>query len=400
MTQTISSAEQIRQYTGPALLSFGFRPFFLAGSIAAAVIPLITALALGGVPVMDFAAGIFAWHGHEMVYGYLSAVIAGFILTAVPNWTGRLPLLGAPLAGLVALWLAGRAAILMTGATGGWPAAFIDASFLFLLDFFLWREVSAGKNWRNAPVCVLIFLLAIGNFIWHFEMIRGSDGVFGLHFGIAAIAVLLALIGGRVTPSFTRNWLAKSGREPINAPFSVLDKLAIAALVVSVTLWLFAPLHMLTGIALLFAGIFHFLRLIRWRGWRTITEPLVFILHIGYFWLVLSIVLLGVSVLAPAALPGAAALHALTAGAMGVMTLAVMTRATLGHTGRMLTADAPTLAIFTLVNLGAAFRVASPFLPAPYASVILISSILWGGAFALFAIHYGRYLLAPRLRGR
>ncbi len=395
----VTSAEQIRRYKVLALFSFGFRPFFLAGAITAAAVPFLTALALSGVWNVKLANGVLAWHAHEMVYGYLSAIIAGFILTAVPNWTGRLPITGKHLAVFAALWLAGRVAMATLDGPVGWGAALIDGSFLFLLDLVLWREVFAGKNWRNAPVCILIFLLAVGNAIWHFNILHGSGGVFSLHFGIAVVAILFALIGGRITPSFTRNWLAKSGRAATIAPFAVFDKIAIGVLVAGLFLWLTAPAQTVTGFALLIAGLMHFLRLGRWRSWRTLGEPLVLILHIGYFWLALSIMLLGISVLAPATVPGTSALHALTAGAMGVMTLGVMTRATLGHTGRPLAADVSTIAIYALVNLGAALRVAAPFLPAPYAQVTLLASLVWGGAFAVFAIIYGRYLLAPRLRG-
>lgn len=391
-----SSAEQMRRYTGHPLFSFGFRPFFLAGAIAAAIVPILTVLALSGAVELDFTGGVLAWHGHEMVYGYLSAIIAGFILTAIPNWTGRLPLMGVRLGLFFLLWLAGRVVLVLSDTLGGLAVGLIDTSFLLLLDIFLWREVLRGKNWRNAPVCALVFFFAIGNIIWHLEIARGSGGAFGLHFGIAVVAVLLSLIGGRVTPSFTRNWLAKSDREPINAPFSVLDKIAIAVLAIGLILWMFAPYHIATGAVLLLAGGLHILRLARWQGWRTLAEPLVFILHVGYFWLALSIILLAASVLWPTAVPGIVAVHALTAGAMGIMTLAVMTRATLGHTGRALSADTATLVIYALVNLGALARVAAVFLPVPYTSALMVSSLLWGGAFAVFAIVYGGYLLAPR----
>lgn len=391
-----TSAEQMRRYKGPALLSFGFRPFFLGGSIIAAVLPLVTALVLAGVMPWSGGVGVIIWHGHEMIYGFIAAIAAGFILTAVPNWTGRLPMMGARLGFLAGLWLAGRIAMLASDMLGGFTVALIDASFLFFLDSFLWREVIAGKNWRNAPVCLLIALLAVGNAVWHYQTLNGDDALFGLHAGIGVMAVMLALIGGRVTPSFTRNWLAKAGREAAIAPFAMIDKIAIGALVVAVGLWLFMPAHLATGAALLVAGALHFTRLLRWRGWRCLAEPIVFILHMGYFWLSLAIFLLGISVLAPATMPATAALHALTAGAMGVMTLGVMTRATLGHTGRTISADAPTLAIYALVNLGALLRVAAPFLPMPYTTAITIASLIWSGAFALFAVIYGRYLLNPR----
>ncbi len=391
-----SSAEQMRQYAGIPLFSFGFRPFFLAGAIAAAIIPVITALAFSGIMAFDFAGGVIAWHGHEMVYGYLSAVVAGFILTAVPNWTGRLPLLGTRLVVLFFLWLTGRIAFFMSGQLSGLVIGLIDISFLLLLDAFLWREVVHSKNWRNAPVCVLVLFFAIGNAVWHWQVLQGGNAAQGLYLGMAVIAILLALIGGRVTPSFTRNWLAKTGRETFDAAFSTLDKAAIGALVFSILMWLAAPHLAFTGAALMLAAALHVARLIRWRGWRTVAEPLVLILHVGYFWLSLSLLLLGLSVFSPAVFPTVVALHSLTAGAAGVMTLAVMTRATLGHTGRLLSADATTVVIYALVNLGAAIRVLALYLPLPYTTTIAVSSLIWGGAFALFALVYGRYLLAPR----
>ena len=391
-----SSAEQMRRYQGPALFSFGFRPFFLGGAIVAATAPLVTALVLAGAVSFNPPAGVIAWHGHEMIFGFVGAIAAGFILTAVPNWTGRLPLLGAPLMLLAALWLAGRIAMLASPALGNLTTALIDGSFLFLLDLFLWREVLAGKNWRNAPVCVLILLLAVGNAVWHLQVMSGESVTFGLYMGIAVMAVMVSLIGGRVTPSFTRNWLAKTGGGEINAAFSLIDRLAIGILVLAMALWLAIPSNPAAGAMLLIAGALHFVRLARWGGWRSVAEPLVLILHMGYFWLALAVTLLGFSVLAPATLTSTAALHALTAGAMGVMILAVMTRATLGHTGRALSADGMTVLIYALVNLGAAMRVAASLLPWPYLDVISVSSVIWSSAFALFAIIYGRYLLTPR----
>lgn len=391
-----SSAEQMRRYTGPVLFSFGFRPFFLAGACLAAALPLLTALALGGRIDLSGAYGPIAYHGHEMVYGYLAAIICGFILTAVPNWTGRLPVLGWRLAAIFALWLAGRAALFAAGSIGPVFAAMLDAPLLFVMSAFLWREIFAGKNWRNAPVCVVMTLLAIGNVIWHWNILAGRSGTFGLYWGIAVIAVLLALIGGRITPSFTRNWLVKTGRRPIEAPVSVVDKFAIGILVVAMIAWLFAPGHAATGGVLILAAGAHFYRLSRWGGWRTISEPLVVVLHVGYLWLPVSLALLGASAIAPANIAPSTALHALTAGAAGVMTLAVMTRATLGHTGRPLQADGATTLIYALVNLGAAMRIAAPLAMAHYVTMITIAAALWGSAFLLFAVVYGRYLMAPK----
>ena len=329
-----------------------------------------------------------------MLYGYLAAVIAGFVLTAVPNWTGRLPVMGWRLAALFSLWLAGRGALLL--APGAYSAAIIDAAFLIVMDIIVWREVLTGKNWRNVPVCVLLGMLAIGNVFWHVDILSGGSGNFGLRWGLSVVAILLALIGGRVTPSFTRNWLAKTNRKTIEATVTTLDKAAIAAALLSMSAWLFAPAHSGAGALLIGAGLIHLIRLARWAGWRTFSEPLVTILHIGYLWLALALLLLGVSAINPLLVSQSTALHALTAGAAGVMTLAVMTRATRGHTARALSADHATVIIYMLVNLGAAIRLIAPYFPQYYAYLIMAAGAVWGLAFLTFAIVYGRYLVSPR----
>lgn len=391
-----SSSEQIRGYAGPALFSFGFRPFFLSAAVVASVVPLIAAASLGGGVAIGGAGGPIAYHGHEMVFGYLGAVIAGFILTAVPNWTGRLPIVGPRLAAIFALWLAGRAAMFCAGLIGSAAAALIEAPFLVVLAFVVWREVLAGKSWRNLPVCLLLTLFAAGNLVWHLTVLQGGAGGAGSRVGAGVVAMLIALIGGRITPSFTRNWLAKAGRPAIETGVGRLDKAALVCLAVGAVLYVVAPATAPTGWVLIAAAALLLARMARWRGWSTVEEPLVTILHAGYLWLSLSVFLIGLSIIAPAAMAPSAALHALTAGAAGVMTLAVMTRATLGHTGRPLRADGATTAIYILVNVGAAMRVAAPYLPIDYAAASGLAGAIWGGAFALFAVVYGRYLVAPR----
>lgn len=390
-----STAAQMREYRGVAFLSFGFRPFFLSAALLAACFPLVIALVLAGVIPFSANISVIAWHGHEMLYGYLSAVISGFILTAVPNWTGRLPVLGWRLALLFALWLAGRAAFWL--APTSITATVIDASFLAVMVAIILREIIAGKNWRNLPVCLLLGMFATGNVLWHLDAISGGNSGLGLRCGLATIAVLLALIGGRITPSFTRNWFVKNGFKPFEFSFGLLDKVAIGILGISTVFWLAAPTAFLVGVALVASAILHAIRLARWQGWRTGAEFLVTILHVGYLWLVAALAILGASILSPSLVPQSTAIHALTAGAAGVMTLAVMTRATLGHTGRRLTADGSTKLLYVLVNLGALFRIAAPFFPANYTTIITVSALMWGGAFAIFAFTYGRYLISKKV---
>lgn len=393
----MATMEQVRAYSGPALFSFGFRPFFLGGAIVAALTPGLTALSLSGRVTLAEQYGAIAYHGHEMLFGFVGAVVAGFILTAVANWTGRLPLFGGRLIAMAGLWLAGRFAIAGVDMIGVAVAALVDGFFLLALAAVVWREVLAGRNWRNLPVCALLTLFAFANVLWHAGMISGSGGGAGLRLAVAVIALLLSLIGGRITPSFTLNWLKKSGGAPFDAKFGKVDQAALASVGAALIAWVVAPTSQIAGVLLLLSSALLLLRLLRWRGWRTGAEPLVAILHVGYLWVPIGLALIGWSALAPAALPAAMALHGLTAGAAGVMTLAVMTRATLGHTGRPLKADAATIVIYLLVNLGAVARLAAPLTPFDYAASIGFASALWGCAFAVFAVVYGRYLLTPRL---
>lgn len=387
-----ATAKRLRAYQGPALFSFGFRPFFLFSALwAALVVPLWTLAYMGLLPAA-FASR--DWHVHEMLFGYLAGVVAGFLLTAVPNWTGRLPVVGALLMGLFALWLAGRIAMLFAEQLGGLAGA-VDSLFLAALALVLWREVLAGGNVRNVPVCVLVTVFAGANIAFHLR-VPAPDAVWiGERIALAVAALLIALIGGRIVPSFTRNWMAKRAMEPAPATQDRFDMAALGLTGIALLTWLFAPFSLLAGLLLLGAGTALVGRLARWRGWRTGAEPLVTILHIGYLWLGIGVALLGLSALT-IAVPPTAGVHALGAGAIGVMTLAVMTRATRGHTGRDLTAPWGTQLIYALAILGAVLRVASALLPAAQVQLLAVSAVLWSAAFALFAIVYAPLLAKAR----
>lgn len=385
-----TTAERYRTYQGAPLFAMGFRPFFLFGAaFAACALPLWIIGYHGLIPGVTRD-----WHVHEMLFGYLGAVIAGFLLTAVPNWTGRLPVAGAPLALLFSLWAAGRLAMLFAAQTPA--AAVIDVAFLFVLALIIAREVIAGKNVRNLPVCVLILVLASANTLTHLRAFDPDLALLGERMALAVVAMLVALIGGRITPSFTRNWMAKQGLQPEPASPSRFDLVVLLATASGLASWLIAPSALFAGAFLMLAGALNLIRLSRWKGWRTFPELLVTILHVGYGWLAIALFLLGASALAPSSIPSIAGIHALTAGAFGGMTLAVMTRATRGHTGQPLTADGATQLIYALVNAGALLRVASPFSPDNYVVLIIISAALWSSAFALFALVYGPSLSRAR----
>lgn len=375
---------------GVALFSAGFRPFFLlAAAWSAFALPLWLCVYTGEI-VLPSALPPTLWHVHEMVFGFASATIAGFLLTAIPNWTGRLPLAGGPLAMLAALWLAGRFAIMFSGTIGPLAAAIIDLSFPAVFIGVIARELIAGRNWRNLPMLVALALLLCGSALVHLEA-TGMAGTapLGNRLGLGTILMLIALVGGRIVPSFTRNWLAKvrpGGSLP--APAGRLDMAALLFTLAGLAAWVAAPDSAAAPWLELTAGLAVAVRLSRWCGLSTFSEPLVFILHLGYGWLALGLLLLGFNGI-HAVLPVTAALHALTVGAVGTMTLAVMTRATLGHSGRALVARQGTQAIYVLITLAAVARLAAPLAGAHALVLTWIAGGAWSAAFALFALLYG-----------
>ncbi|EIM72709.1 NnrS family protein [Nitratireductor aquibiodomus RA22] len=376
----------------PPILHYGFRPFFFLAALHAGIaIPAWLSIYFSGQALPGPFAGLH-WHAHEMLFGYLQAVVAGFVLTAIPNWTGRLPLSGWPLIGLVFLWTAGRVAC--AALADPFAAMAVDAAFPAVLAFAVWREVVAGRNWKNAPVALMISLFGMANVLDHAANVELVAHGVGIRLALAAIVMLLALIGGRIVPSFTRNWLVKRGGSVLPASFGLLDKAALASTIVACMAWIVTPGTTVTGFMLILSGALLGARLARWRGHKTATEPIVLILHVGYAWLAVALVLLGMAF--AASVPESAALHALTAGAIGTMTLAVMTRASLGHTGREIVADRLTVASYVAVTAGAILRVSAPFAGDWYASVLVAGGTLWSAAFLLFAIRYASILWGRR----
>ncbi len=386
-----------RRQGGPALLSAGFRPFFLSAALWAALAITLWLAAFAGAYRLPATVAPPIWHAHEMIFGYGSAVVAGFLLTAIPNWTGRLPLQGRPLALLVILWMAGRLAVLFSAALEPAVVATLDLAFPAVFAAVVAREIFAGRNWRNLPMLLALTLLLAANSLVHLETAGiAATAELGNRLGIATLLMLVNLVGGRIIPSFTRNWLTK--RRPEIAPpasFSVVDRAALAIVLLALAVWVFAPESMVAPWGELAAGLMIGLRLARWHGLATLREPLLAVLHLGYAWLALGFLLMAVNA-RTLVLPATAALHALTVGAIGTMTLAVMTRASLGHTGRPLVAGAGTIAIYGLVTLAAVVRVIAPLGGAQYFLLLSVAGAAWSGAFALFVVLYARALLRPR----
>lgn len=384
----------------PPVLRGGFRPFFLGASLWAVVVVTLWLMALHGVLTLPTRLDPLAWHRHEMLFGYLSGVVAGFALTAIPNWTGRLPVAGYRLAVLAGVWLAARLAVLFSAAVGALPAMALDVGFLVLLAAVAAREIIVARN-RNLPLVAGLGILAVACARDHAEALGwASPSGLGWRFGFAAVLMLVALIGGRIIPSFTRNWLMKQGQaKGLPTQPDRFDALSLVLMVCAMLGWAVWPDDTGTAWLLVSAGAVQMARLARWSGLRTIREPIVFVLHVSYLWLPVGLALLGASHFVWC-VPAAAALHALSAGAMASMTVAVMSRATLGHTGRALHADRATVAVYVLLTAGALVRFAATSLPFDYLFSITTAGMLWGGAFLLFAIRYASLWLGSRPDGK
>ena len=378
-------------------LSYGFRPFFLSAALWAVLVMGLWTVMLRGWLVLPSAFDPVSWHAHEALFGYLSAVLAGFLLTAVPNWTGRPPLAGWPLLGLLALWVLGRMAVAASQWLSPLTVTLIDISCLLVLGGYVLREIVADRNWRNLVVLAMIGVFVAGNALFHREAAEGAYAAsgYGLRTGLAAAIMMISLIGGRIVPAFTRNWLAGRGSDARPAEFGRLDKLALPLTALALALWVARPDAPEAGCLLLACGLAQAARVLRWRGLDTVAEPLVLILHVGYGFVPLGMLVMGAAILWPDALALASAQHLWMAGAIGVMTLAVMTRATLGHTGRELTAGKATAVVYLLVVASVLARLAAGGLPGQSMVLWTASATLWCGGFAGFVLLYGRMLIRP-----
>jgi uncharacterized protein involved in response to NO len=388
------SIARLRDYRGPALFSYGFRPFFFFGAVYAGAAMLVWLPAFYGTLQLGTAFAPRDWHVHEMLFGYIAAVVAGFLLTAVPNWTGRLPLQGRPLVLLFSAWVAGRVAVSVSAWIGWGPAAAIDSLFLILLAAAAAREIIAGRKWGNLKIVVIVSLLAAGNLAFHLEAHFTGLAEYATRGGVAMVIVLIALIGGRIIPSFTRNWLARQGPGRMPPPFGRFDAATMAVTVFVLALWVARPLDRINGVLLLACGLMHIVRLVRWTGYRTFADRLVLILHVAYAFIPAGFILAALSafdLIAPSA-----GIHAWTGGAIGTMTLAVMSRATLGHTGRQLEASAATHLIYASVIVAALARVCAALEVDHTQALLAVSGIAWAAAFLGFAAAYSVAFWSPR----
>jgi len=384
-----------------SVFAYGFRPhFLLAGFAALALVPVWALSFVAGTP-LGSAWPPTLWHGHEMLFGFVASAIAGFLLTAVPSWTGQKGFAGVPLVVLVSLWLVARVLI---ASSALWPVMFIaavDLAFLPALAILLVRPLLRGRN-RNSPLLMVLGLLWLTNLAFYLGLIRRDPpfALHALHVGIDIVLVLVTVIGGRIVPTFTASALRPRGLQEAVRSSRVLTGLAISVMVLVAVVDSVLPDGQVAGILAAIAAAIQALRLLQWGTLHTLRQPIVWVLHLSYAWLPVGLALKAVALLSGA---GFAAfwLHALTIGALTTMILAVMTRASLGHTGRALIVDPLVTLAYLLLTAAAAVRVFGlAALHLNYSVVILLAALLWTGAFALYVVVYAPILWNPRVDGK
>lgn len=374
-------------WRGPALLASGHRPFFLfAGVYGAGALAMWLLAWRGLLPLTS------SWHGHEMIFGFAVAAIAGFLLAAVPKWTHSPPYRGARVAVLMALWLAGRLGMWLAGAGAIGPSvgAVLDLLFLPALAWFIGAAILRARNHRNYQVPVVLLAVWGLDVFYHF----GNPSL-ALRVAVYAIATLVTLISGRIVPAFTRNALRQAGHPDVECHTPRwLDVAAVPVMVVVTATELAWPSSRWSGIAAAVAAVVLGGRMVGWHTWLTRPLPLVWVLHVGYAFLPFAMIMKAIADLG-GPVGSFAALHALTAGAIGVMILAVASRAALGHSGRPLVPAPATVVAYGLVIAGALLRV---LVLHPHAT--LAAGVLWSAGYAVFSVVYWPMLTRPRSDGQ
>jgi uncharacterized protein involved in response to NO len=377
---------------GIALWSVGFRPFYLLASVFAALSVSLWAAQFSGWLPAPYLHGPL-WHGHEMLFGYTLAVVAGFLLTAVRNWTAQPTASGGALMALAALWVAGRILVL---TPWGVAAATVNAAFPLALGIAIAIPLLRVRNVRNYFFVGLLALMSALIAARHLALLgmAALPPRLDLVLGLDVMLFIMAVMGGRVIPMFTNNGVPGAGatRHPL------VEKLALGSILLLFLTDAFQPQPAIVGAIALIAAGSHGARLFLWRSWRTLSTPMVWILHAAYAWIIVHLLLRGLSGLGLPVEPFA--IHALTVGAIGGLTLGMMTRTARGHTGRPLTADRFEIAMFGLVQIAAAARVFGGMAPPAYLASVQLSGLFWGAAFGLYAVRYWPVLTRPRLDGK
>lgn len=405
-TWIASSGSRRQRASLDALFSYGFRPFFLGAAVYAILIMVVWLAWLGAqvfweAPwTLPVAGSPFAWHAHEMIFGFAVAAIAGFLLTAIPNWTGALPLSGFPLAVLFLAWLAGRIAMAVSGLLAPALVAVVDIAFLPLLGGFATVQLFVRPAPRNLVFLAVIAAFTAANTAYHLAAsgIIAADGLGIMRFALMLVVLMVAIIGGRIIPAFTHNWLHLNlGAVPMPRRIAWLDIASVVSIALLALLLVVPVPDGFEGTAALAAGLLNGARLLLWRGWTTRRAPIVWVLHLGYAWLVVGLLLAALAAVTTL-IPSAAASHALGIGAVGTMILAVMSRASLGHTGRPLIAPPVVVWAYVLVTAAAVLRVVGALVGTHlYAIFLICAALAWIASFSLFVLVYAPILTTPRV---
>lgn len=378
-----------------ALFALGFRPFFLAAALFAIVLLVLWLIILQG-KISTGALAPAVWHGHEMVFGFAVAVIAGFLLAAAQNWTGLRTPSGPPLVALFLLWLAGRICFLVPGLPAG-LVALVDLLFLPAAAVALAWPIIKARQLHNYPFPFMLLALAAANALVHAEALGWtvSSASLGLNLAVYVVVTMIAVMGGRVIPFFTDNKLRTSARR-----WKTIEWLVPVATIAALLAALIAPVSPVTALLAAIAAVVHFIRVAGWYSSKLWSVPLLWILHLGYVWIGLGFVLLALSATGMGAATSAS-LHAFTTGGIGVMTLGMMARVSLGHTGRPIDSVPLMTLAFIAINLAALIRVVLPlFFPAAYMVELILAGLAWIFAFGLFTVIYAPMLLRPRIDGK
>jgi uncharacterized protein involved in response to NO len=384
-----------------ALFGYGFRPFFLAAGIAATLlVPWWAASLVWAVPLgTSWPAAL--WHGHEMLFGFIVAAIAGFLLTAVPSWTGARGITGWPLALLAVLWVLGRVGVSSAEYFSPPLAAGLDLAFLPALAAFMLPPLVRGRN-RNTALLAALTALWATNAAFYWGLDHGNPDLarHALLVGVDIVLLLVTVIGGRIIPAFTTAALKQRGLASAVSVSPGMTPLAVIAMLALIGVDFWRPEGVAAGIVALTAAAIQGMRLAQWGSWCTVRKPIVWVLHLAYLWLPVGLALKALALLGNFAF-AAFYLHALTIGAAAMMIVAVMTRASLGHTGRPLSVSPPTVCAYSFLATAALVRVFGPLGSAlSYTWVILIAASLWTAAFVIFLFVYAPILLSPRADGK
>ncbi len=396
-----------RSFSWQTFFSYGFRPFFLLGCLFAAIsmaawMVWIGVHAAGGeVARATIALAPHEWHAHEMLYGYTMAMIAGFFLTAVPSWTGTKPVNGATLFVLTAAWLVGRIAVWFSAYLHPALVAALDLAFIPLLLALVAKSLLARWAPRNFVFVPILAVLLGANCVIHAEWIGWLDdgGTAAIGAAVNAVVLLIVIVGGRVVPAFTTNALRNAGHAglPVSRKFLDIASIGLAGAIIPIDAFA-ADGGVAVAVASL-AALTNCVRFFGWRGFATYRQPIVWVLHTAYAWVVIGLALKAAG--HAGLVSHTSALHALTVGAIGTMTLAVMSRASLGHTGRALVAAGPVVIAYLMINLSALVRVAVPIMaPAFYNQGMIAAGLLWLATYVIVSAVYWPVLTLPKISAR